>query len=183
MKTSDAELLILPGLGGGTRQHWYARWEAKLPTARRIDPADADQPDRAAWTAALVDAVAAAKRPVVLIAHSLGTTLAVHAAAETGLPGVAGAFLVGVPDVEREGVPAEVKPFAPLPLGPLPFPSMVVASRTDPWCDYDRAEDLAASWGSLLIDAGDAGHLNDESGHGPWPEGLTRFAMLMKRVG
>ncbi|MEW5421796.1 RBBP9/YdeN family alpha/beta hydrolase [Amorphus sp. 3PC139-8] len=184
MKTSEVDILILPGLTGGTPQHWYARWNDRLETARRVDPADPHAPDRAEWTKKLVDAVAAARRPVVLVAHSLGTAVAVHATKETGLPGVAGAFLVAVPDVERtENMPAEVAGFAPLPRNPLPFPSMVVASRTDVWCDYERVEDFAASWGSLLIDAGDAGHLNDESGHGPWPEGLTRFAMLMKRIG
>jgi len=183
MKTSDAELLILPGLGGGTPDHWYSRWEEKLKSARRIVHADYDAPDRQEWTDSLAAAVKAAKRPVVLIAHSLGTVVAVQAAAETGLPGVAGAFLVGVPDVERDDMPAEVHGFAPLPRDPLPFPSLMVASRTDPWCSYERAEDFAASWGSHLIDAGEAGHINDESGHGPWPEGLTRFAMLMKRVG
>ena len=183
MKTSDAELLILPGLGGGTPDHWYSRWEEKLQSARRIAPADPDAPDRRQWTDALTRAVAEAKRPVVLIAHSLGTVLAVQAAAETALPGVAGAFLVGVPDLERDDMPEATRAFAPLPRDPLPFPSLVVASRTDPWCAYERAEDFAASWGAHLVDAGDAGHLNSESGHGPWPEGLTRFAMLMKRVG
>lgn len=183
MKAASAELLILPGLGGGTPNHWYARWVDKLTTARRVDPSDPDAPDRAEWTEKLTREVAEAKRPVVLIAHSLGTVLAVQAAKETRLPGVAGAFLVAVPDLERDDMPEEVRPFGPLPRDPLPFPSMVVASRNDVWCDYERAEEFAASWGSLLIDAGDAGHLNDESGHGPWPEGLLRFAMLMKRIG
>ncbi|MGX1305753.1 putative alpha/beta hydrolase family esterase [Amorphus suaedae] len=183
MKTSDVELLILPGLGGGTPEHWYSRWETQLKSARRIALDDMDAPDRVGWTHALVTAVAEAKRPVVLIAHSLGVALAVHAAAETSLPGVAGAFLVGVPDLERDDMPEATRAYAPLPRDPLPFPSLMVASRTDPYCSYERAEDFAASWGSELIDAGDAGHLNNESGHGPWPEGLTRFAVLMKRIG
>lgn len=183
MKTSDAEILILPGLTGGTPEHWYARWEEKLKTARRIAPSDPHAPDRREWTDALTEAVEKARRPVVLVAHSLGTVLAVQAAAETRLPGVAGAFLVAVPDLERDDMPEPTRPFAPLPRDPLPFPSLMVASRNDFWCSYERAEDFAASWGSHLIDAGDAGHLNDESGHGPWPEGLTRFALLMKRIG
>ena len=58
--------------------------------------------------------------------------------------------------------------FGPYPRDPLPFPSIVIASRNDPFCDFDVAEDIAAAWGSLFIDAGQAGHLNSESGYGPW---------------
>ena len=30
--------------------------------------------------------------------------------------------------------------------------------------------------------AGNAGHINAASGHGPWPEGLLMFGELMKRL-
>jgi predicted alpha/beta hydrolase family esterase len=42
---------------------------------------------------------------------------------------------------------------------------------------------FAAAWGATLIDAGDAGHLNPDSGHGPWPEGLLLFARLLGQIG
>ena len=96
---------------------------------------------------------------------------------------VQGAFLVGLPDVERpDFIPAIDRDFAPIPRDPLPFPSVLVASRTDPHCDYDKAEDIAYAWGSAIVDAGDAGHLNTDSGHGPWPEGLMRFAGFLKQL-
>ena len=50
-------------------------------------------------------------------------------------------------------------------------------SRT-PECIQIRAE--AAN--SLLLDAGDAGHVDPGSGHGPWPEGLMRFAAFIARL-
>ena len=40
----------------------------------------------------------------------------------------------------------------------------------------DEARELAEAWGAEFVDAGDSGHLNSESGHGPWPDGLLRFA-------
>jgi uncharacterized protein len=70
--------------------------------------------------------------------------------------------------------------FAPIPRDPLPFPSLVVASRTDPYCSYERAEDFAYAWGAAIVDAGEAGHINTEAGFGPWPEGLMRFAGFLK---
>ncbi|MEO0619886.1 MAG: alpha/beta hydrolase, partial [Pseudomonadota bacterium] len=71
---------------------------------------------------------------------------------------------------------------APMPRDPLPFPSLLVASRTDPYCAFDIADDLGAAWGSLVIDAGDAGHINAASGHGPWPEGSMTFGKFISRL-
>lgn len=107
---------------------------------------------------------------------------ATHAAPAFRPGKVRGAFLVALPDVEDNRVPAGAAPFAPIPRDPLPFPSILVASRTDPYCAYGRAEDFAYAWGSALVDAGDSGHLNTASGHGPWPEGLMRFAGFLKKL-
>jgi serine hydrolase len=40
MKTSDAEILFLPGYKGSGPDHWQSRWEAKLSTARRVHLGD-----------------------------------------------------------------------------------------------------------------------------------------------
>ncbi|WP_237153564.1 RBBP9/YdeN family alpha/beta hydrolase [Oryzibacter oryziterrae] len=181
LKTSECDILIIPGWQNSGPNHWQSRWEAKLPTARRVEQRDWDRPDKDAWVSAIGLAVNAATRPVILVAHSLGVAAVIHAAPYIGRS-VRGAFLVGLPDVDRDDMPGEVTGFAGLSTDPLPFPSMLVASRTDPYCAFDRAGDFAAAWGSDFIDAGDSGHLNSESGHGPWPEGLTRFATLLKRV-
>ncbi|MFB2608362.1 alpha/beta hydrolase, partial [Rhizobium phaseoli] len=37
-------------------------------------------------------------------------------------------------------------------------------------------------WGSFLVDAGEAGHINADSGHGPWPEGTMVFAQFLSRL-
>lgn len=181
MKTAECDILIVPGLGDSGPEHWQTRWQRRLPTARRVDQENWDKPDRAAWARHLVAAVAAATRPVVLVAHSLGVITVAHAA-----PGfedrVRGAFLVAPPDATRVDMPEAVRSFGEIPREPLPFPSMLVASRTDPYCAFEVADDLAAAWGSAMVDAGDAGHINVASGHGPWPEGLTRFATLLGRL-
>jgi predicted alpha/beta hydrolase family esterase len=89
---------------------------------------------------------------------------------------------VSPPDFEGENIPEEARPFADVPTDPLPFPSLVVCSTTDPLVSVDRARGFAADWGSDFMLAGDAGHINAESGHGPWPEGLLMFGELMKRL-
>jgi predicted alpha/beta hydrolase family esterase len=59
---------------------------------------------------------------------------------------------------------------------------MLVASDNDPLCSIDRAVEFATCWGADFHQAGDAGHINVESGHGPWPEGLLMFTRLMQRI-
>lgn len=183
MKTADCDILIVPGFGNSGPDHWQTRWERRLPTARRVEQEDWDAPDREAWADRIVAAVEACARPVVLVAHLLGVMAVAHAAPRLPAGAVRAAFLVAPADTERPDVPTAVsRTFGPVPREPLPFPSMLVASRNDPYCSFDRADDMAAAWGSALVDAGESGHINAASGHGPWPEGLTRFATLLARV-
>lgn len=183
MRTSDVDILMVPGLGDSGPDHWQSRWQAKLSTARRIAQDDWERPRREPWVARIVAEVAAATRPVVLVAHSLGVLAVVHAAPQ--LAGrVAGAFLVAPPDADTIAALPEIDPaFVPIPTAPLPFPAVLVASRDDDLCAHAAAEDMAYAWGAAFADAGDAGHINAASGHGPWPEGLMRFAGFLKRLG
>lgn len=182
MKTSDVDIVIAPGLDGGTANHWYSRWEQKLPTARRVAQADWHHPRLASWSEGLVTAVHAATRPVVLVGHSLGVTTIAHAA-ERVSDRVIGAFLVAPPSVRVLRTLEAVDPtFADIPLAPLPFPALLIASRDDDHGSYEESEVLAKAWRVELVDAGASGHINDESGFGPWPEGLMRFAGFLKSL-
>lgn len=184
MRTADADILIVPGLRNAVEDHWQSRWEAKLPTARRVDLGDWHQPRKDRWVDNLATAVASCTRPVVLVGHALGVVTIAHAAPLFPAGLVRGGFLVSPHDVEAgDEIPGLEKAFAPIPRDPLPFPSVLVASRSDPHCAFARAEDLSYAWGSALSDAGDAGHIDAASGHGPWPEGLMRFAGFLKTLG
>jgi uncharacterized protein len=66
----------------------------------------------------------------------------------------------------------------PLPRDPLPFPSIVAASRNDPLATFERVEALASAWGSRLVDLGEVGHLNPASGYGDWPHASSLIAEL-----
>lgn len=181
MRSADADILLVFGLADPGPDHWQSRWEARLSTARRIGGGDGEHPRCANAVAAIVAAVASAERPVVLVAHGLGVVGVVHAAPRLEPGAVRGAFLVGLPDIEDAAVLPDLDAgFLPIPRAPLPFPAVLVASRTDPHAAYARAEDFARAWGAELVDAGDSGHLDSDSGHGPWPEGLMRFAGFLK---
>ena len=182
MKIADAEILILPGLGNSGPGHWQRRWAERFSTGRIVEQDEWDNPDPRDWTAAIAEAVEAAERPVVLVAHSLAVSALVHAASRFPEGKVKGALLVSPPDHEGKAIPREAQAFGDVPRDPLPFPSLLVVSNTDELVSPERAADMAAAWGSELHFAGDAGHINVASGHGPWPEGLLMFTRLMQRI-
>jgi predicted alpha/beta hydrolase family esterase len=187
MRASEADILVIPGLGGSGPDHWQSRWEAKIPAVRRVVQADWEKPGLAAWRDRIVEEVARAARPVVLVAHSLGVLAAVHAApllAKGESSGkVKGGFLVAPPSARvLAGRDALDPAFLTVPGDPLPFPSLVIASRNDPFSTFADSEALARTLGAELVDAGSSSHINSESGHGPWPEGLMRFAGFLKTL-
>lgn len=181
MRSSDADILIVPGLHGSGPDHWQTRWEQKLSTARRVVQADWERPVLDAWRARIVEEAARATRPVVLVAHSLGALAAAHAGPL--LAGkVHGGFLVAPPSPEGLARIAAVDPAFLAPVAPLPFPTLVIASRDDPFAAFEDSDALARALGADLADAGLSGHLDVESGHGPWPEGLMRFAGFLRTL-
>ena len=182
MKTSDAEVLIVPGYKGADGDHWQSRWERHITSAYRVEMGDWHKPVFEDWRENLITAVENAKKPVFLIGHSIGSQVITRAAHEFSQP-VKGAFLVAPPDVENRDIrPRHLLTFGPASREPLPFPSVTIASRNDHFCTYEKAEDMAAAWGSLFVDAGESGHLNSESGHGPWPEGLMVLSRFLKQI-
>ncbi|GGA48131.1 RBBP9/YdeN family alpha/beta hydrolase [Pelagibacterium lentulum] len=183
MKTADADILIVPGLGHSGPGHWQQRWVEKIRNARFVEQEDWDAPSIDDWSETLEREIMMATRPVVLVGHSLGVLNIVAANGKLADTKVKAAFLVSAPDVdEHPDVPEATAPFQGLPRDPLKFPSMLVASSNDPYCSIERAAEFASCWGSDFHIAGDAGHINVESGHGPWPEGLLMFTRLMGRI-
>jgi uncharacterized protein len=181
MRVSDFDLLIVPRLGGAREGDWPSRWRAKLSTARFVAPDDPGEPSREAWIEAIVRAAREATRPALLIGHGLGATAIADAAGALDGADVRGAFLFAPPDeaglgrlASKHWTPARER---------LPWPSVVVASRSDPDGAYEAVTALASDWGAEVIDAGHAGGLDALSGHGPWPEGLMRLAGFIKRMG
>ncbi len=188
MRTSDVDILIVPGWQGSGPGHWQSRWERNLTTARRLPLADWINSDKDQWVGAIIEAVTTSTQPPVLVAHSLGVLAAAHAALKLPRGALAGAFLVAPADIDEarhwptmqgNAWPESGLGFGPAPLAALPFPSMLLASSDDPYCRLERARHFAAAWGSALIEVGPAGHITAETGHGPWPEGVLRFGRFL----
>lgn len=183
MRAAETDLLFIPGLGNSGPDHWQSRWCEKLSTARAIEQDDWLRPQLQPWTSRILEAVNATQKPVVLIAHSLGAIAVAHASAQLSKDKVRGAFLVCPPAASAlHELDMIDQAFADYPQAPLPFPARVVASRNDTFASFAQSQDLARDWGAQIIDAGEAGHINAESGHGPWPEGLMSFANFLSKL-
>jgi len=101
-----------------------------------------------------------------LAAHSKNTHL------------VKAALLVAPPDTWRE----DIRPMLPgwvVPLQKLPFQTIMFASSNDPFCGLAEAQRFASGWGAKLIETGERGHINAESGLGVWDEAHAELQRLI----
>jgi hypothetical protein len=167
-------VLIVPGLRDSAPVHWQSQWQRQIPGARRVAQRDWQNADVAGWTETLKREIAAAPEAPMIIAHSFGC-LATVCAAYAGAS-ISAALLVAPADPERFGISAELTD------KPLPFATTIIASSNDPWLKLVRAGALASIWGSQLVVYRNAGHINAESGFGPWPQGLTHVHELASRA-
>jgi predicted alpha/beta hydrolase family esterase len=176
-------ILIVPGLGGSGETHWQTHLQRVLPGTIRVEQDDWDRPDLARWLARLARAVESWPG-AVLVAHSLGCPLIAHLAHRRPDLDIAAALLVAPADVSSaRHTPRQTHGFAPIPLRPLPFRSIVVASTNDSYIAIDRTRELADAWDAEFVDAGPVGHINVASGFGPWPAGVRMVESLRARAG
>ncbi|HJV07368.1 MAG TPA: alpha/beta hydrolase [Chromobacteriaceae bacterium] len=174
------DFIIQPGWKNSGPQHWQSHWQ-QLLGAIRVEHDNWQQPQLETWLAALDRALDQARRPAIVIAHSLGCiTVAHHAARHPGR--IAGALLVAPADVERAFAPRELMGFAPVPRLALPFPTRLIASTNDPFCKASRSARLAGYWQSPINWLQQAGHINVDSGHSQWEDGLSHLHALSARV-
>ncbi|MGH8789265.1 MAG: RBBP9/YdeN family alpha/beta hydrolase [Cupriavidus necator] len=173
------QVLTVPGLHGSGPGHWQSRWEQRFPDWQRVEQHDWSRPSLPLWAERVSEGVMRAQRVAargaVLVAHSFGCLASLRQAALDPV-GIAGALLVAPADPDKFGVAAL------LPAYRLPFPTILVASRNDPWMPQRTAFSWGTLWGSELVDAGSLGHINADSGMGEWPEGLALLDSLVQRI-
>ncbi|HSW19852.1 MAG TPA: alpha/beta hydrolase [Ramlibacter sp.] len=171
---SPTTTVIVPGWQNSGPGHWQTLWASQLPHAVRVEQDDWFAPKKQAWVERLSETILRARGRVIVVAHSLGCITTAHLpplVAER----IAGALLVAPADPERRCVLSD---FAPVPYEALPYPSILVASDTDPFCPVRLAGAYARAWGSEFVRLKAAGHINLASGHGHWPLGLALWRSL-----
>ena len=184
----DATVLIVPGLRDESAEHWQSLLVSELQRVgrpvRSVKPLGRGNLDCELRVAQVQQEAAATNGPLILVAHSGGAWTVAHWASQARGE-VRGALLAVPPNFDvpmPAGYPAldalSAGGWLPLPRTPLPFPSIVAASRNDPLASYEWVTALAADWHSRVVDLGSVGHLNPASGFGPWPRASELIAAL-----
>lgn len=164
----------------GHWQHWLAGRLADLghEVAYPQLP-EPDDPDLAVWLGQLRTLLAGPReRPVTVVCHSLACALWLHAVArgERAAP-VERVLLVAPPSGGFLRQHPQVAAFAPPPLTHRQVAgaagrTRVVCGDDDPCCPEGGAAEFAAPLGLPADVVTGGGHLNPDSGYGPWPSVL-----------
>ena len=171
-------VVIVPGWRNSGAGHWQTLWANSIEGAQRVEQEDWLAPRRFPWVSAITKTIQNQPGKVVIVAHSLGCIATTHLP-EFVSDRIAGALFVAPANPERR---APLLDFAPVPHQPLPYRSIVVGSSNDPFCPLRLASAYARNWGSDFVRLHGAGHINVESGHGPWPLGLHLLHALIESV-
>ena len=182
---SRSNIVIVPGWNGSGPDHWQTIWERDHPEYVRVAHLDWRSVHRPDWVRALDRTVLSLCGDVVLVAHSLGCLAVAWWASSRADSArrVQGAMLVAPPDLgSASGALVALASFTPVPLVRLPFPSLLVASENDPYSSIEAGAGLARQWASEFVNVGLAGHINADSGYGPWLEGERHFERFRDEV-
>lgn len=168
--------VIVPGIDGSDELHWQTFWEKDWgDLGVRISPQSWSEPDLADWVDSVQDAfeeASARDREVVLVAHSLGCWAVSEWLARNPSAQVKAAFLAAPPDTRGSAFPSDAaSTFLTVEPQTFSYPSVVVASSNDPYCDLSTAARIAGVWGSDLQQVGAVGHINSASDLASWPVG------------
>lgn len=177
--------LILHGLASHRPPEAWHHWltsELRAAGERVAYPQlpDPDAPSFAAWNAELERQLAALEGERVVICHSLSCLLWLRSAAERPAdapPRAERLLLVAPPAAEQ--LPEEGAQFRiEQPDGPAARRSVATRIRlacgdADPYDPQGRARAWGAALGADLDVLAGAGHINPDSGYGPWPSALA----------
>lgn len=181
-----SQVLLLPGWQGSDAAQWQSLW-ALAHGYQRVEQHDWRLALRGDWIARLEEVLLSIDTehdgPAVLVAHGLGCQLvAAWAAHSRQTHRVKAALLVAPMDVAQEALQAVLPSWSGAALRALPFRSVLLASRDDPRCTFERARQYAGHWACDCVDAGEGAHLarpGSLGGPDTWPEGQRHLAELM----
>ncbi len=170
-------LVIVPGLHGSGAEHWQSWLHGQVDGSVRVEQDEWSTRDLDRWSERVADTLAAqGPGPHVIVAHSFGCLATVHALQRRPALDVSQLLLVAPAEPNRFDIAPR------LPQARLAARSCVVASDNDPWMSATQAHSWALRWGSDWINLGNAGHVNLDSGYGPFPLAREWAAGALNRL-
>lgn len=173
----NSTILTIPGLTGSGPLHWQTLWEQEY-NFKRIHQLNWDEPVCNEWISVIESYLKEVDlTKTIVVAHSLGC-ITIAAWAKKHNKKLKGALLVAPCDTERNDFPLNAVGFKPIPLSKFPFPTILVLSSNDNYISSERSNFLGNNWGSVMINIGNAGHINTASQLGLWKDGLEILKKL-----
>jgi predicted alpha/beta hydrolase family esterase len=175
------KVLLLHGWGGSDNPHWQSWLASEIAKeygkVSFLKFSDFDFPKKDIWKEELLKELDDFK-PDIVICHSLANILWFHLCNEEKLSEVKKLFLVAPPSLEHEI--KEVKSFFPIkaPINLNAKEVLLICSTNDPYMDIQEAKSLQKKLNVEMEVLKDAGHLNANSGFGPWPWMLNKLKLV-----
>ncbi len=162
--TTSARLLIIPGLNDSPPDHWQSWLQSHRRDAVRVVQHNWTKPELDRWAARIGSTLArSGTGRWIAVAHSFGVLALARYLAMAPDAGITAALLVAPAEPDKFGL-GDL-----MPTRALPITATLVLSRSDPWLGHAAGRRLAARWGCHVVDLGDAGHINVQSGHRSLP--------------
>lgn len=173
-KGEQMKVLIIPGYQSSLEGHWQDWLLGQIDGSDMVYQDSWDYPNRKEWVNRLVDVIESQNESVLLVAHSMGSVTVAAMVQDACVPAnVLGAIVVAPADADSDYLPKEIQGFSPMPETSFTFPSLFIASESDPYMSFDRACFFADKWGSSFLSLGEVGHINTVAGFGEWPQIVT----------
>ena len=171
----ERSFLIAHGLYGSPEGHWQPWLHGELLAAgedsRFPQFTDPDDPDPATWMAEMAGALDAMPGRRNLLAHSLSCVTWIRGATEGAMPRVDRVLLVAPPTSADWDAIVRFRDFTPDParVRAAAGEALIVCSDADPYAPEGAVTAFATPLGLPHHLIAGAGHINGESGFGPWP--------------
>jgi predicted alpha/beta hydrolase family esterase len=166
--------MLLHGWGGSDFPHWQSWLAAELAKeygcVNFVRFPDVDAPTLQSWMECAIQEIASFQ-PDVVVCHSLANTLWFHLCNENLLMyDVAKLILVSPPSFTCNI--KELETFFPLSIPKKLYAkeSLLIVSDNDPYMSFKEAKTLQKALHVEMMTLHNAGHINDKSGYGAWPQ-------------
>ena len=169
--------IIVPGVGGSDYDHWQSWLQRQLMCCSRVQQHDWNHPVLSEWIQNFVNTVKNIEAPIQVVAHSFGclTTVAALEQHPELAKKIKKLVLVAPANPQRFGDQGFARNShndysAYFHQIKLKIPTEMLISENDPWLNFADAKKLAKSWNVKATNLGKVGHINVDSGFGPFPE-------------
>lgn len=169
--------IIVPGVGGSDHNHWQSWLQRRLMSCSWVQQQEWNKPFLEKWVENFILTTSKVEGSIQVVAHSFGcltTVAAIYQHPELAkkikkliLVAPANPSRFGENGFARDSVGNYTNFFHNIILN---IPTHMIISENDPWLNFEDAKALARAWKTQPINLGQVGHINVDSGFGPFPE-------------